>query len=312
MNKLGWFGGAALVAGVLVWQVTTVNAASNGRYAWRYLGTSSDPTMNAGDKTELEVRFKNIGSETWHRDGNRPFRLGTMKPRDGIPPLELFSVGGDPNHPEALGRNRIAMMQAVVAPGEIAEFRIAIKTSDWNDRPLSPGKYRLYFGLVVDGEKWLTRNQPIWWDITVTDETAGYVAYGQGGGGYGFSFMYAPRNPQASWLQLETGDRYLLNMGYGMDGTGSISRWVRVWRETNLANVLNTVASERGPATGQYNNAGNGVNWQYWVWHEDYGDLYHEAMIGKLSNGRIVEMETADSSLSNLDYTFLNSVRVTN
>lgn len=120
--------------------------------AWR--SQSDYRVMAPGATADFWITFANVGTETWQRGTwGRQANLG---------------LNGDDKSPSRLGMaagwlwdDRIATTTAAtVAPGEVAEFRFAVRA------PAAPGVHRLNLRPVIDGATWL-EDQGVFWVIDV-------------------------------------------------------------------------------------------------------------------------------------------------
>jgi hypothetical protein len=123
---------------------------------WHSAWVTQSPylAMPPGSVADFWIRFRNTGTETWHRSvWGRQANLG---------------LNGDDKMPYRLGMaadwlwdDRIATTTApTVAPGDVGEFRFKVRAPMW------PGTYRLNLRPVVDGTVWL-EDQGVFWLIVV-------------------------------------------------------------------------------------------------------------------------------------------------
>ena len=120
----------------------------------RWLSQSDYLVMSPGQVANFWIKFTNTGTETWDRGiWGRQANLG---------------LSGDDKSPYRLGMaanwlwdDRIATTTVPgVAPGEIAEFRFAVRA------PMARGTYRLNLRPVIDGTVWM-EDQGVFWLIVV-------------------------------------------------------------------------------------------------------------------------------------------------
>ena len=135
-------------------------------YAWLTQNIGSDLTLAPGESGELVLSVKNTGKATWYRDGENPFRLGTLQPENEHMPFMAASVIGEDQLREAVNRNRVEMEQQTVAPGEVANFRLNVKAVNWDNQPLAKGRYLITVGFLVEGKGTLSKN-PLTWIVNV-------------------------------------------------------------------------------------------------------------------------------------------------
>lgn len=135
-------------------------------YAWLTQNIGSDLTLAPGESGELVLSVKNTGKATWYRDGENPFRLGTLQPENEAMPFMGASVIGENQLREAINHNRIEMEQKAVAPGEVANFRLNVKAVNWENQPLAKGRYVITVGFLVEGKGTLSKN-PLTWIVNV-------------------------------------------------------------------------------------------------------------------------------------------------
>ena len=135
-------------------------------YAWLTQDLSPDVTVAAGEAVSFEIVIKNSGKATWYRDSAAAFRMGTLRPTDSIVPFMASSVIGENQTRLLPNKNRLEMMQAQVAPGETANFKIEGRAVDWNNLPLKPGRYAFTVGFMVEGKGSLSK-QPLTWVLNV-------------------------------------------------------------------------------------------------------------------------------------------------
>jgi len=110
-------------------------------YACAYVERSEDPVLVPGERAELAVRYRNVGTRNWERAGAHPVRLGTCQPFD----RESIFAGEDwpaPHRPAELE-------EAVVRPGEIGTFRFSVVA------PGQAGYYIERFCPLAEGAAWM-------------------------------------------------------------------------------------------------------------------------------------------------------------
>jgi glucose/arabinose dehydrogenase len=129
---------AALVAGSLL--IPAPAAAAHGWHA-AYVDQSPWPTLDPGETTSYQVRFRNSGTESWIRGiEGRQANLG-INGDD----RSLSHVGVDWPTPDRPAIQR----ESVVGPGANATFTFSIRA------PTAPGTYRLHLRPVIDAREWL-------------------------------------------------------------------------------------------------------------------------------------------------------------
>lgn len=135
-------------------------------YAWLTQVVGDDLTLAPGASGEYTIQVRNSGEATWYRDETNAFRLGTLEPTDAAAPFMIASVLSEGGTKAAPNRNRVEMMQAKVAPGETATFKVAATAKDWNGNNLKPGTYRFTVGFMVEGKGSLSK-RPLTWLMNV-------------------------------------------------------------------------------------------------------------------------------------------------
>jgi subtilisin family serine protease len=133
-DGLGWFNDLGLYCDVTVLPSTAWLAAD--------ARVTAPAVLQPGATARVIVQARNVGTETWRRDGPTPFRLGTDGPRDRASALY------DPR--SWLGPGRIALAEAEVPPGAIGSFGFSIRA------PTAEGRYFESFAPVADGLTWLS------------------------------------------------------------------------------------------------------------------------------------------------------------
>ena len=119
---------------------------------------SSYPTLNKGDNTTLQIKFKNTSGATWKTGGPHPVRLALDR---------LWADKTAWQGSGWLSENRISSaVEGDVSDGQTATFNVPIHVN--SDMP--SGKHRFYVRLVSDGFSWFTNpdtNGAGWWEINV-------------------------------------------------------------------------------------------------------------------------------------------------
>jgi len=116
-------------------------------YDFQIVNQSAYLTLNPGEKGNVSLEIKNTGKSNWYKDF---FHLATLNDHE--------SAWADSSW---LSKNRIAMQQDVVAPGQNAIFNFTVTA------PQTSGLTKESFGLVADGIGWL-KDLGIFWNFTVS------------------------------------------------------------------------------------------------------------------------------------------------
>lgn len=103
----------------------------------------SQRSVYYNDGMDVTIKLRNTGSQTWHKDGANPVRLGTAGPRDRI---SGFSQNGTADG--WVSPTRIEM-QADTPPDQVATFTFRIESNQ------QPGNYDEQFEPVVEGVGWM-------------------------------------------------------------------------------------------------------------------------------------------------------------
>jgi murein DD-endopeptidase MepM/ murein hydrolase activator NlpD len=117
-------------------------SANRPRFSAQYAGGSEWVVLGAGEQRATTGRWLNTGWGSW---SNASSRIGTFGPE---PPQDIKSV--------LIGSNRVSQQQAVVAPGEVAEYPFTLLS------PATPGIYRAYLRPVIDGVTWM-QDEGVFW-----------------------------------------------------------------------------------------------------------------------------------------------------
>jgi SAM-dependent methyltransferase len=120
-------------------------------YACQYVDRSGDPLLAPGEAATLAVRYRNVGTLPWQREGEHPVRLGTCQPQDRESPFVS---------PEWPAANRPALLESAVAPGEVGTFRFAVTA------PGRPGYFAEHFCPLAEGAAWM-EDWGLYWGIEV-------------------------------------------------------------------------------------------------------------------------------------------------
>ncbi|MDD5731419.1 MAG: NBR1-Ig-like domain-containing protein [Patescibacteria group bacterium] len=115
-------------------------------YTFSLMNQSAYPTLNSGETKAVSLEVKNTGITNWYKDF---FHLATIDDKESA-----FA------NSSWLSKNRIAMSQDKVAPGETARFDFTITA------PTTLGLTKEKFGLVADGIGW-TDDIGIFWNFMV-------------------------------------------------------------------------------------------------------------------------------------------------
>ncbi|MFA4930726.1 MAG: L,D-transpeptidase family protein [Patescibacteria group bacterium] len=131
-----WFNDPDIVWHINVWQPA---------YSNQWISQSNYPTVAAGDKIELQIKYQNTGSQTWKNSGANPVRLATSHSQD------RNSIFYDQT--SWLSPNRLTnLAETEIDPGEIGTFNFTIQA------PHTPGVYTEYYQLVAEGANWMEDN----------------------------------------------------------------------------------------------------------------------------------------------------------
>jgi Ig-like domain from next to BRCA1 gene len=103
---------------------------NEGQYASRFVGQKVPAALTAGERSEVEVTFKNLGPKPW--PAGVGVRLGAQSPIDST----------------RWGPNRVELPHEVPAGGAVT-FQFAITA------PPQPGRYGFQWRLVHDGVQWI-------------------------------------------------------------------------------------------------------------------------------------------------------------
>lgn len=120
-------------------------------------------TLQGGEKVQIWVDFKNIGSAQWVREGTSGFvAINVTNPIGRTSPFQAADWDKDYNrYPYRPNR----MFQESTAPGDTARFYITLQA------PTTPGSYTESFGLVSEWKEWISGGQ-FQIPITVTKRIA--------------------------------------------------------------------------------------------------------------------------------------------
>lgn len=135
-------------------------------YKAEFLAKETKVWAAPGSYFEAVVYVKNVGNSVWFSDssgcsGKNSVRLGTSRERD------RESVFHNPADGRWISKNRIAMAEKRVEPGQIATFSFSARSADASDI------FREYFQPVVEGVKWIDGKDTIGYvDIYVGDTNA--------------------------------------------------------------------------------------------------------------------------------------------
>jgi len=136
----------------IYWDINVNDFNSEGEstlsdYDYEYIAQSGNPSLFKGQKTSITLTLKNVGKKDWVKG---QFSLGTSREKDRE---SIFASGWGE-------KNRIALDQAIVRPGELGTFTVDITA------PMKNGVYKEYFRPLVEGIDWL-KDQGIYWKIKV-------------------------------------------------------------------------------------------------------------------------------------------------
>lgn len=97
---------------------------------------TSTATVAPNAKLYVKIRAMNIGSQPWYQN----VRIGTSNPRDRSSPFYDTSW---------INTGRPAqLLESSITPGQTGTFEFALKA------PSTPGTYKEYFNIVIDGATW--------------------------------------------------------------------------------------------------------------------------------------------------------------
>ncbi|MFA7308960.1 MAG: S8 family serine peptidase [Patescibacteria group bacterium] len=195
----------------------TVGAISNvaNDYKATLVSQSPYPSISPAQKVNMVITYKNTGASLWTRD---KVHLGTSKAYDRNSQFADSSW---------LSGNRIAMKEAVVAPGDLAHFEFTMTG------PTAFGQFKEYFALVSEGVAWFSDIGLYW---VVNSEKPSYHA------------QFVTQSP---FTIVNRGDTRTMWVEY--KNTGS-----QAWNDSNVA--LGT-ANPLDRTSPFYTNA-NGSGWK--------------------------------------------------
>ncbi|MSU75975.1 SpoIID/LytB domain-containing protein [Patescibacteria group bacterium] len=134
---------------------------------WDYqpVSQSAYPTVNKDGTSDVTLRVRNTGQQTWHSDGANPVKLGTDRARDRLSGFYTSGQGWQSPNRIKLAHNitdsdKDVSGETSIAPGEVGEFDFKITGNP------PPGFYNEYFTPVVDGIQWMT-DRGVYWTMTV-------------------------------------------------------------------------------------------------------------------------------------------------
>jgi len=128
-------------------------------------------TLSPGQITNVWIEVKNTGTVTWHGTGiENVARLGAGS-RYGSANQQRDYTSEFANSDWLSSNRPVAVIHPEVRPGWHTRFQFNIKA------PTTPGTYRAYFTLVIEGVEWM-KDIGIYWQITVSGATS---CVGEGG-----------------------------------------------------------------------------------------------------------------------------------
>ncbi len=162
-------------------------------------GRSPSPTLDPGGTAELVALVRNTGTETWHQGHPFPVRLGTVGPRDSVPPF--IREDRLTNRPSGWSSPfRVMLEQESVAPNEIGTFRFFLTVPT----DLAPGTYGISLAPVAENFAWF-QDFDVSWQIKVRSPEDRFSASwgGQNDGprlvpGMSYKFSVALKNTGSS------------------------------------------------------------------------------------------------------------------
>lgn len=134
--------------------VTNRDSVFESTYQYEIDFQSPNPSLAVGETGSVTVSVRNIGTDTWYRDGIYPISLGTSDSLDRISIFATDSWFGDNNRPAVLEE------ESVTSNG-LGTFVVSLKASS------TPGTYVESFKLVAENLLWLSGPE-ISWTIIVT------------------------------------------------------------------------------------------------------------------------------------------------
>ena len=126
----------------------------DARYGAELVGKSSQvPYMIGGEVATVWMDVRNTGNQTWYREGENVFMIGTTNPHDRV--SDFY------NQDYWFSNNRTTPIKVdSVQPGEVVRMEILLQA------PKKTGNYRECFAPVVEGKGWMDQSQ-VCWDIVV-------------------------------------------------------------------------------------------------------------------------------------------------
>jgi hypothetical protein len=112
--------------------------------------------LSPGQKFYLVISAKNTGVTSWQKGvADQQVNVGTDNPRDRHSAFcDSSWMGANCNRPGTTS-------QTTVAPGQTGTFGF------WMDAPTTPGTYKEYFNLVMDGTSWMANDPGLYWTMKV-------------------------------------------------------------------------------------------------------------------------------------------------
>ena len=247
-----------------------LNLAKAIRIHASYYSQNSNPTLYPGESYEFELQLRNTGDYPWQRAS---INLGTDQARDRTP---VFTRGAG-----WLSTNRVELIEASVAAGDIGTFRFTYTVPDG----ITPGTYREYFRPVYDGVGWL-EDMAIYWDITVLATANKYHAawvsqnsYPTLLAGQSYQFEVVLKNTGTTdWVQS------VVKLGTSRDfNRTSVFTRATGWLDTNRVEMVETTVAPNNNGTFRFtltvpDNLAAGTYREYFqplaehiTWMEDFG-----------------------------------------
>lgn len=194
---------------------------------------------------------------------------------------------------------------------------------------LADGVYKLYIRPVCEYLAWArqvkngkllpTTSSDIFWKFRVgggddSDVPTGYVRYVNPK--YGFSFVYKqPTYPTILYayeFYSASVSSNNFSVSRGVVDSGSADVFALIHTNQTLSQVLNSVGGslmDDGVEYTKQDMSNNGISWTVFKYHMDRLDANAERRIGRLPNGYVIDAGSFGIAGSEIDQTFLNSVK---
>lgn len=190
----------------------------------------SEWQLMPGEHTLIDVKFKNIGTQTWKREGGSYISLYTWVPKYRISPFKDMSWKSD--------AQAASLVESEVKPGKIGTIRLELRA------PETPGSYTEAFQLAAEDAAWVDGGE-VSFKIKVVETNATLSKQAIGNGQQATANSYAGMLMLTSHKSVILSGNERLQITHGFKNSGEASWNTRGVRFSGVSPSLGVYSSVR-------------------------------------------------------------------